>query len=91
MQSSNATTETIVESDIEYEVQTIPGDGRFWYFHGCLHRKDGPAVEFESGKKKWVLRGRTVYGTREGEDNREHFPNMTETMKMSIVKWLLSK
>ncbi len=29
-----------------------------WYFHGKLHREDGPAVEYSSGAKHWLLHGK---------------------------------
>jgi len=34
-----------------------------WMLNGQVHREDGPAIEFKSGRKDWFL-----YGRRHRED-----------------------
>jgi hypothetical protein len=35
-------------------------DRTLWFKNGVLHRSDGPAVEFKSGRKFWFLNGKEV-------------------------------
>lgn len=35
-------------------------DRTLWFKNGVLHRSDGPAVEFKSGRKFWFLDGKEV-------------------------------
>lgn len=35
-------------------------DRTLWFKNGVLHRTDGPAVEFKSGQRVWLLAGKEV-------------------------------
>ena len=60
-------------SDVEYEMRQlcsryITKDGeytvldtgvvKYWYLNGRLHREDGPAVEYNDGRKSWYINGK---------------------------------
>jgi len=42
---------------IEYTVQ-VTDVSTEWYFNGCLHREDGPAVERITGYEAWYHNGK---------------------------------
>jgi hypothetical protein len=58
-----------------------------WFWKGRLHREDGPAVEYPSGKKCWYLNGNLVYGYDMNNINQFNIP---KKMKMSIIKHKLN-
>ena len=40
------------------EIKIQPDGAKHWYFHGVLHRDDGPAVERPHGEKWWFQFGK---------------------------------
>ena len=38
-------------------VQIAANGTREWFFKGCRHRTDGPAIEWPSGRKEWWEHG----------------------------------
>ena len=43
-----------------YTVEIDNKGTKRWYINGKLHRKDGPAVEYEDGYKAWWINGERV-------------------------------
>ena len=40
-----------------WSVYTDKIGNKWWLLDGCIHREDGPAVEFVSGEKQYYLNG----------------------------------
>jgi hypothetical protein len=72
---------------IEYTVR-VYGDGtRFWYLNGGLHREDGPAIEWASGRKSWWLNGKPL--TEKEFNNRMNKPCSGKVVEVEGVKYKL--
>jgi hypothetical protein len=61
---------------------------KIWYLNGELHREDGPAIEYTKGDKEWWLNGKVVYSYY--KNNLSNY-DLSESFKMSIIKYELSK
>jgi hypothetical protein len=61
---------------------------KLWFLNGKQHRVDGPAFERVNGTKKWWLNDQLVYSKH--QNNIHLFPNLSESFKLSIVKYKLS-
>jgi hypothetical protein len=66
----------------------IDGETEMWYLNGELHRVDGPACEYANGYKQWWLNDQLVYSKK--ENNLHKYPNLTESFKLSIIKYRLT-
>jgi hypothetical protein len=33
---------------------------KWWYLNGLLHREDGPAIEYTTGRNDWYLQGKKI-------------------------------
>ena len=69
---------------IEYSVGT-----KEWYLNGQRHRVDGPAIECADGTKEWYLNDKLVYSR--DVNKLSQYDNLSESFKMSIIKYELSK
>jgi hypothetical protein len=58
-----------------------------WFLNGKLHREDGPAIERPTGDKVWYIDDKLVFSNR--ENNLHKFKNLSEKLKMSIIKYRL--
>jgi hypothetical protein len=59
-----------------------------WYLNGKIHREDGPAVEYTNGNKYWWLSNKLVFS--KSQNSLHLFPNLTESFKLSIIKYRLT-
>ena len=59
-----------------------------WFLNGKFHREDGPAMEDNDGYKAWYLNGKLVYS--KDKNNIHKYPNLTESFKLSIIKYRLT-
>ena len=77
----------IIESGIEYNIQVAEDGATWWFYKDNIHRENGPAVVEGDGNKSWFLNGALVYN--DSNDNTYKF-DLTEKMKLSIIKYKLS-
>jgi hypothetical protein len=59
-----------------------------WWLNGELHRVDGPAIEWHDGTKSWFLTDQLVYS--KNVNKLSQYDNLSESFKMSIIKYELS-
>ena len=52
---SNTIIKKVIESGIEYTVETTSNGDKDWCLNEKLHREDGPAIEWSNGSKYWYL------------------------------------
>jgi len=45
---------------MSYDGPVDLGDKTVWFKNGAIHREDGPAIEFNDGRKLWALNGKEV-------------------------------
>jgi hypothetical protein len=50
-------TTDIIEDGIKYEIDEHEDGNKLWFFRGRCHRKSGPAVFWEDGRKEYWLDG----------------------------------
>jgi hypothetical protein len=59
-----------------------------WYINDQRHRVDGHAVEDTNGSKAWFINDKLVYSK---DKNKLHkYPNLSESFKLSIIKYRLT-
>jgi hypothetical protein len=64
-------------------------NGIHWYVNGKHHREDGPACEYTNEMKSWYLNDRVVY--TDTFNDLSKYDNLSESFRMSIIKYELSK
>lgn len=48
----------IIENEIEYDIEELDGQYKFWKYKGKIHRKNNPAAEWTDGTKTWYKYGK---------------------------------
>jgi hypothetical protein len=60
-----------------------------WFLNDKSHRVDGPAIECADGHKEWYLNDKLVYS--KNMNKLSQYDNLSESFKMSIIKYELSR
>jgi hypothetical protein len=92
IECSNGTKEWCLNGDVHREDGPACewSDGtKLWYINGQRHREDGPACECADGTKEWYLNDQLVYSR--DVNKLSQYDNLSESFKMSIIKYELSR
>jgi hypothetical protein len=74
---------------VDGPARELSNGSKAWYLNGQRHREYGPAMELSNGTKRWYLNDEMIYS--DNLNDLHLYKDLSESFKMSIVKYELSK